>query len=233
MLVDVIDQRQAITANRRKVRAARDQRDFMASGGELRTEHGADRSGADDRNPHQAATRRGALTPPLAFPLCPLVEPRARRFAFFLHLHFRSELRSQLETNTVRVEEIDRLENMVVGDAKHFNAVRFQPRLQSRQLFDGINAQRDVVDPLGGVRRFFGGDVVAQIEESDARAVSHAKEDVRVRAVLAGRRHDVTLNDVIQRQPEDVLVKMPCFFRVLAAVRKVVQPVDRRGWGND
>ena len=35
------------------MRAARDQRDFMAGSGELRTEHGADRAGADDRNPHQ------------------------------------------------------------------------------------------------------------------------------------------------------------------------------------
>ena len=37
----------------------------------------------------------------------------------------------------------------------------------------------------------------------------------------------VALNDVIQRQPEDVLVKVPRFFSVLAAVRKMVQPVDR------
>jgi hypothetical protein len=34
------------------MRTPRDQRDFVSGGGKLRTEHGADRPGADDCNPH-------------------------------------------------------------------------------------------------------------------------------------------------------------------------------------
>jgi hypothetical protein len=40
------------------------------------------------------------------------------------------------------------------------------------------------------------------------------------------------LNDVKQRQPEDVLIEMPGLFGVLAAVGKVVQTLDRSSLWN-
>jgi hypothetical protein len=74
-------------------------------------------------------------------------------------------------------------------------------------------------------------DVVAQVEEGDVRAVAHLEKDVHVGAVLARARHVVALDDVGQRQAQQVFVEMAGFFAVAAAPGEVVQPAHGgRGW---
>ena len=134
----------------------------------------------------------------------------------------------QLEADAVRIEEVDRLDDLVVGDAEHLDARRLEPRLRRRAARRSrVDAQGDVVDPRGRVRRGLGSDVVAEVEEREVRAVGHAKEDVHVRAVLAGARHDVGADHVHERQPEHVLVEGARLLAVAAAVGVMVQAADR------
>ena len=107
------------------------------------------------------------------------------------------------------------------------------PAASSRALAAASSAatrhlQREVVDPGRRVGRGLGGVVVAEVEEGDVRAVAHLEEDVDVGAVLAGRRHVVRLDQVDQRQAEQVLVEVPGFLRVAAAPGEVVEAADGR-----
>ena len=99
--------------------------------------------------------------------------------------------------------------------------------LAAAQRGDRVDAQRDVVDPRRRVRRRLGGDVVAEVEEGEVRAVGHAEEDVHVRAVLAGARHDVGADHVDQRQAEDVFVERARLLAVAAAIGVVMQAANR------
>ena len=49
-----------------------------------------------------------------------------------------------------------------------------------------------------------------------------------VGAIFAGAGNVIALNDVVQRQPEDVFVEMPGLFRIFGPVGKVVQLLHRR-----
>ncbi len=71
------------------------------------------------------------------------------------------------------------------------------------------------------------GHVVAQVEEGDERAVLQAEEEVRVGAVLAGAGHMIALDDVVQRQAQDVFVEVPRLLGVARAVGVMVQLLDR------
>jgi hypothetical protein len=86
-----------------------------------------------------------------------------------------------------------------------------------------------VVDPQRGVGRGQGGFVIAQVEEGDERAVLQAEEKVGVRAVFTRAGHHIALDDVVQRQAQDVFVEVPGFLGILGPVGVVVQLVDRRG----
>ncbi|MCY1556575.1 hypothetical protein D9M68_933350 [compost metagenome] len=124
---------------------------------------------------------------------------------------------------------------MVVGHAQHLDAVGLQAGLGVFQLFDGVDTKADVVDPLGRVGAGQGGLVVAEVEEGDERTVLQAEEEVGVGAVLAGAGHEVALDDVVERQTQDVFVEAARFFGVARAVGVVVKLLDggRRGQGGD
>jgi hypothetical protein len=132
----------------------------------------------------------------------------------------------ELEADAVRIEEVDRFDDVVVGDAEDLDARRLEPRLRRGQRLARLDAQGDVVDPGRRVRRRLGDGVVAEVEEGQVRAVGHAEEDVHVGAVLAGARHDVGTDHVDQRQAEQVLVEGARLLAVAAAPGEVVQAVD-------
>ena len=89
------------------------------------------------------------------------------------------------------------------------------------------DVERQVVHPRGSIRRRIAGEVVAEVEERDERAVAHLEEDVDIGTVFAGRRHVVFLDDVRERQPQDVLVELAGLLRIAAAVREMVQSAHR------
>src|SRR5581483_2318845 len=64
---------------------------------------------------------RGSLVPG------PRVERRAGIAGVFLHLVRGRRLGGELEPDAVRIEEVDRLDEAVVGDAEHVHAVRLEP----------------------------------------------------------------------------------------------------------
>ena len=120
---------------------------------------------------------------------------------------------------------------MVVGHPQHFHAVRLQPGLGVFQLLLGVDAERDVVDPQRGVGRGQRRFVVAQVKKCDERAVQQAEEKVGVRAVFPRAGHVVALDDVVQRQTQDVFVEVPGFFGVAGLVGVVVQLLHGSGRG--
>jgi hypothetical protein len=173
----------------------------------------------------------GAFAAPLLLAGVPLGQARVRGLAFLQHLERIGELRGELQADAVGVEEIDALEDVVVGHAQHLDAAGLQPGLGVFQLLLGVHAEADVVDPFRRVGAGQRGLVVAKVEEGDEGAVLQAEEEVRVRAVLAGAGHVVALDDVVQRQAQDVLVEAACFLRVFRAVGVVVQLLDGCGCG--
>ncbi len=140
----------------------------------------------------------------------------------------RAQLVRELEAVAVRVEEVDRLDEVVVGHADHGNAVRLEAGLGALHFLDAVHAQRDVVHPGWRVRRGIGREVVAEIEERDIGAVAHLEKQVNVGAVLLRARHVVGLDDVHERQAEDILVEMPRLFAVAALDGPVMQALDGR-----
>ncbi|MNT37947.1 hypothetical protein D3C72_1741140 [compost metagenome] len=125
------------------------------------------------------------------------------------------------------------MKDVVVRYAQHLDAVGFQALLGVLQLLHRVHAKSDVVDPQRRVRRGLCLHVVAQVEEGDERAVLEAKEEVRVGAVFARAGHVVALDDVVQRQAQDVFVELARFLGVACLVGVVVQLLDggRRGQG--
>jgi len=91
------------------------------------------------------------------------------------------------------------------------------------QFLDGVHAEGDVVDPQRRVGRGQGLFVIADVEEGDERTILQAKEEVRVGAVLARAGHVVALDDVIERQAQDVLVEVAGLLGIAGLVGVVVQ----------
>src|SRR5690606_28826679 len=83
--------------------------------------------------------------------------------------------------------------------------------------------KRDVVHPQWRVGRRQWLDVVAQVKERDERAILQPKEEMRVRAIFARAGHVVALDDVIERQAQNVFVEMPRLLGIARLVGVVVQ----------
>ena len=87
------------------------------------------------------------------------------------------------------VEEIDRTEDGVVGDAKHLNAVGLQAPLDRQQLVERPDFEGDVLGPGRRVAVTVHRRSGRQLEESEDVAAAGIEEDVHVGVSLAGRRH--------------------------------------------
>ena len=153
------------------------------------------------------------------------------RLALLQHLEFIGQLRREFKADAIGVKEINAFENVVVGDAQHFILFGLQAGFHVDQGLHVVHPKGDVVDPIGGVGRRQGTLVVAQIKKGDKGAILQAEKYVRVRAVFAGAGHNVTLDDVVERQAQNIFVKVPCGLGVNTAVGVVVQLLNRRGRG--
>src|SRR6478736_8871802 len=116
------------------------------------------------------------LRQPLLLFLCPGFQLVANAFLLGGHLRLRRQLRAQLQSHAVRVEEIDRFEDAMISDAQHFDAVGFQTRLHLFELCHRIYAEGHMVDPCWRIRRWCRHDIVPEIEESDARTIRHTEK---------------------------------------------------------
>ena len=114
-----------------------------------------------------AAGAGGAFRTPLLLARGPFGQAGVGRGAFACHLHLVGQLGRQLQADAVGVEEVDALEDVVVGHAQHFHAVGLQPGLGVFQLLHAVHAEGDVVDPQRGVGGWQGFFVVADVKEGD------------------------------------------------------------------
>jgi hypothetical protein len=65
--------------------------------------------------------------------------------------------------------------------------------------------------------------VVSQVKKGDEGAVQQSKEKMRVGAILASARHMIALNDVVQRQTQNVFIKMSRLFCIPGAISVMMQ----------
>ena len=73
--------------------------------------------------------------------------------------------------------------------------------------------------------------ITAKIKKRDERTILQSEKNVGVWAVFAGAGDMVTLDDVVQRQTQNIFVKMTRFFCVFCAVGVMVQLLDGRRCG--
>ena len=152
------------------------------------------------------------------------------RRAVLVHLRLVGQLRRQLQPDPVRVKKVNALENIVVGHAQHFYAVSLKSGFHRLQIRNAVYPKRNMVDPQGRVGRRQCRLVIAEVKKRDERTIPEPKEKVGVWAVFTSARHVVALDNVVQRQTEDVFIKMPGFLGIARAVGVVVQLLDgRRG----
>src|SRR5437764_14202257 len=66
----------------------------------------------------------GAVRAPLFLARRPLLQARVRGLALLQHLELVGQLRRELQPDAVRVEEVNAVEDVVVRDAEHLDAMR-------------------------------------------------------------------------------------------------------------
>jgi len=131
-------------------------------------------------------------------------------------------LRGELDDVAVRVAEVDRVDEAVVGDAAHLDARRLALVQHPLQIFL-LDLQGDMQVVV--VLRLELERAVGSLEEGEARAVVHAIEAVQHGGAPAALR----LADdegVGERQAEEVLVEAARFLGIPTTVRVVVKPLD-------
>src|SRR6185436_5171461 len=77
--------------------------------------------------------------------LVPGCQRRMRGAGIFVQLVLARCLCGEFEPDAVRIEEVDRLDEAVVGDAEDLHAVRLEPRLHDLDVLHGRNLQREVL----------------------------------------------------------------------------------------
>ena len=132
----------------------------------------------------------------------------------------------QLEANSVRIEKVNRLDRVMVGDSEHIDAGGAQFRHRGLESGDRIDAQGEMIHPWRRIRRGFGGLPIAKVEKRDARSIRHTKEDMRMRGVFLRARHTILRYYMHQRQPKDVFVKVARLLRVAASIGEMMQTMD-------
>jgi len=131
-------------------------------------------------------------------------------------------LGGELDHVAVRVAEVDRVDEAVVGDAAHLDARRLA-LLQHPLQASLVDFQGDVQVVV--VLRLELERPVGRLEEGEARAVVHAVEAVQHGGAPAALRladHE----GVGERQAEEILVEAPRLLRVAAAIGVVVKALD-------
>ncbi len=102
--------------------------------------------------------------------------------------HFRrcSSVDRQLKPMPVRVEEIDRLENAVIGGPDHIESLRLGARLCGQQRFEVADLEGDVLHPLRrvGIAPHLG--LFGQFEEGEHVAPAGVQKDMHVGIVFSG-----------------------------------------------
>jgi hypothetical protein len=92
------------------------------------------------------------LGSPNLFSLGPKFQPLVGIQAFFVHGLFAARLNGQFKTDAIGVKEVNALKDMVIGHAQHLNAMGLQPRFGALEFLDGVDPERNVIDPSWRVR---------------------------------------------------------------------------------
>ena len=110
----------------------------------------------------------------------------------------------------------------MVCDTQHFHAMRLKALFHHLQVIDAADIESDVVDPSGCVGGGLTGKVVAQIEEGNERAVLQLKKEMGVRTVFTCAWNMVVFDHMVERQTQNIFIKMTGFFGIPCSVSVVV-----------
>ena len=173
-----------------------------------------------------------AFGPPLVLAGRPFVQTLAGKGAFLLHCLHRGDLIRQLEPHAVGVKKVNALKDVVISHTDNIDTVCLQTGFHRRQICECGYRKCDVVDPSRRIGRGQRGFVVTKVEKCNVRAITQAKEEMGVGAILAGAGHVITLDDVVQRESQNVFIKVARLFRVFGSIRVVMQALDGRRAGD-
>ena len=136
------------------------------------------------------------------------------------------------EAQAVGVEEIDRAHEFMIDQRRRLDAMRGEPLAHRFYILDRIGLDREMLHPVGRVRRRRGHFVTAKIEKGDVGAVPHFKEKMDIGGLFAGARHALGHHAIDQRQAENILVEMPRFLGIAARIGEMIQAIQRTRVGH-
>ena len=143
-----------------------------------------------------------------------------------LHLLRRRRVGRQLQAVAIGIEEVNRLEDRVIGDAHDRNAGGLQALLGLHQIVNAVHFQRDVLHPLGCVRVAAHRRGIGQLEECQDVATACVQKQVHV-GIGRMRGRDLVLGNGEHKVHVQVLaIPTHRFFGVDTAVGHVVEALN-------
>ncbi|MPN05729.1 hypothetical protein SDC9_152982 [bioreactor metagenome] len=127
----------------------------------------------------------------------------------------------------VGVEEVDGLEQCMIGGTDHLDASSFKAGLSCKKRIHGLDFQRQVLGPRRGVavtpHRWAG----RQLKEGEHVTIAGVEENMHVGIRLARGRNGILGNGQHEFHAQVLLVPARGLQRVLAAVGDVVNFIDQ------
>ena len=144
-----------------------------------------------------------------------------------IHVLFGFGSGSHLEAKAIWIEEVDRLDEVVVSHPKYFDASFLQSFLDRAHLIDCVHFKGEVMNPFWHVAAQRGAAAVANVEERDLRAIAHFEEEMTERRVLSRRGDVLGTDDVGQGQAQEIFIELPGLLGIDAAPGRVVETFER------
>jgi hypothetical protein len=143
-----------------------------------------------------------------------------------IHVLFCFGSGSHLKAKAVWVEEVDRLDEMMVSHPKHFDASLLQSFLDRAHLIDRVYLKGEVMNPFWHVAAQRSTAAIANIEERDVRAVTHFEKEMTERCVLSCGWNALGANNVGQWQAQEIFIELPGLLSIDAAPSHVVETLE-------
>jgi len=126
----------------------------------------------------------------------------------------------------IGIEEIDRLENPVMGRAEHLEPFGLGIGLGCHQIVERIHLKGNMLDPGRCVLVAVHLLLLGQLEKGEDIAAARVEEDMHIGIIFAGRRHFILGKGELEFHAHHLFVEIDRLFCILAAIGDMVDAVD-------
>ena len=127
---------------------------------------------------------------------------------------------------SVRIEEVDRLEDPVMGRAQHIDTQALDVIFRGEQFVFTTHPEREMLDPGGRVAIAVHFLLLRKFEERQDVAVPRIEEDVHIRVVFAGRRYVILREGGRVFHAQDTGIPLDRLLCVLAPIGRVMDAAE-------